>query len=212
MYSSISFEPTVSPGLVPYLLTHTRIDNYYDTDYVAGLATVATEMVESYLSRFLFTKTATWTVAHTETHGLAGQHYVYLMPWPWTTFIGRPVVPLPRPCTAINSVVMGIWGESPVTLVLDDGSGTGDYDVDTTALVGRIRWISNTFENSLKNYLQINFTGGYGSTVNEMPLSIRHAIALIVTNLFENRGDADFRIWTPAVEALLAPHRITYFG
>jgi hypothetical protein len=218
MYSSINYTPSVCPVSVDFLRKAARIDQTYDDDLIASLAITATELVEDYMSRYLITRDITWTVAHTEHYGIDGQSKLYLMPWPWTTFVALPVVPLPRPATTINSVVIGIWNETAITLVENT-----DYEIDTTAKLGRIRWISNAFENTLKNYVQVDFTSGFSANqplptsqtdlqTAYIPQRIIQAICLITTKLYESRGEDDFGIWHPGVESLLYNFRYNYFG
>jgi uncharacterized phiE125 gp8 family phage protein len=207
MYSSLSYSISPCPVSSHYLMQHTRIDNFADLDLVTAYANTATQLVESYLSRFLITRDVVWTLAHHQHHGW-GEHVMWLTPWPWTTFIQNPVAPLPRPATAVNSVSIGQWGESAIQLI----EGT-DYQVDCTASIGRIKWISNAFkDNNLKSYLQVNFTSGFGTEQTDIPTPILHAIALLVTRLYEYRGEEDVSTWTPGIESMLSPFRFTYFG
>jgi uncharacterized phiE125 gp8 family phage protein len=203
MLTSISYNPSVCPVTTQYLRQHTRISNTYDDNMLTQYATVATEMVEHYLSRFLLTQDVVWTVARDQ-HQNIGASVSWMMPWQWSAITGHNIVTLPRPTTAVNSVTIGLWGETPLVMV----EGT-DYLVDTTAAVGRIKWLSNAFSNAEKNYLQVDFTTGFSAGI---PAPILHAICLLVTNLYEERGDRPSGVWTPAIESLLAPYRFLYFG
>jgi uncharacterized phiE125 gp8 family phage protein len=204
--TTLTYSPSTCPITSALIIQHSRIDNSADANLVALYANVATEMVESYLSRFLINRSVTWTVAESGHHH---QHHrdVFLSPWPWSSFIRNPLVTLPRPASAVASVVLGVWGASDVTLT----AGT-DYVVDVTSPCGRIKWLTTAFQNSLKDHLQVTFTSGYGVDLTTVPTSIQMAIMLLTTALYENRGDTSPVVWSSAIESLLAPHRFTYFG
>ncbi len=203
MYTSlIPSTATISPLDPTFLINHSRLDQDTDEAMLDSYATVATELVENYLSRYLLNRTVTWTVSEDQT-----SHFLNLalVPWQWSLYTNRPVMELPRPTSSVTSVTLGIWGTTDQVLI----QGT-DYQLDTGSQFGRIRWISNTFMNPLHDHLQVVFTSGYG--VGNIPTPILHAITLMTTNLYEYRGDQMPDIWTPAVEALLAPYRLVYFG
>lgn len=205
MYTSLDTTPSVSPLDVAYVKSHARIYQDYDDTLLAGYLLVATELVENYLSRYLLTKTATWTTAHAHHHGF-GSNQIYLMPWQWTTFLRQPVMPLPRPVSNVSTVVLGYWSKVDATLV----EGV-DYRIDTATSLGRIEWISNLIMDPDKKHLQVTFSSGYGDTQAAVPVGIQHALLLLTTALYERRGDDSPEIWSPAVESLLAPHRYVWF-
>jgi hypothetical protein len=194
---------TVCPVSTTYIRQHSRVTSTFDDNLIDQYAIVATEMVESYLSRYLLTRQATWTVS--ENHNARG-HALSMIPWQWSSFVANPVFDLPRPCQSVISVSVGIWDQTDILLVEDR-----DYQLDLTGLVGRLRWISNAFLNPLRDHLQIVLTSGYGA-VADVPTPIIHAITLLTTNLYTNRGDQPSEIWSPALESLLAQYRFVFFG
>lgn len=207
MYTSlVPSTPTVSPVTLSFMREHTRVTSSWDDGLLSAYLVSATEMVEMYLSRYLLTRTVTWTVSEGGSHDHVGPMYS-MMPWQWSSFLRQPHMQLPRPCQSVTSVVIGIWGESDITLV----EGT-DYQLDLTGPLGRLRWIDSTFQNMLRDHIQIVFTSGYGAILtNAIPPPIIHAILLITTALYTSRGDDSPLIWTPAVVSLLANYRNVYF-
>lgn len=202
--SLIPSTSTVCPLASSWLLRHARIDQYADLDLIGIYSIVATEMVENYLSRYLLTREATWTVATAHSPNL---HEITVTPWQWSTFLANAVWQLPRPVIDVSAVVLALWDQDPVTLV----EGT-DYQIDADTSVGRLRWISNTFLSPDRSHIQVTFTSGYGSDQSAVPAPCLHAITLLTTSLYENRGDRASEIWSPAIEALLVNYRYYHFG
>lgn len=207
MYSSlVPTTPTKSPVNVGWLRQNSRITDTYDDALIASWLVVATDMVENYLSRYLLTRTVTWTIA--DDHFPAIGTNISLVPWQWTTYIQNPVLTLPRPATSVASVKIGIWAQSPDTTLT---AGT-DYNLDLLTSMARLQWITNVFLDPRRDHIQIVFTTGYGDTRETIPQPILQAIILIATALYTSRGDESPNIYTPAVEALLANYRYLYFG
>lgn len=205
-YSLTPSTPTVSPVTVSWARSHSRISSPADDAYIGSFLTVATELVENYLSRYLLTRTVTWVIGDDHyAHNWGGLNQTFV-PWQWQQFVANPVLELPRPVLTVTSVMVGLWGQSDQAMVLDT-----DYQVDLTASLGRLRWITNTFANPLRDHLAITFTTGYG-TENDIPLPIRQAIILIAAQLNYNRGDTTPEIWSTAVQALLSNYRYVWFS
>lgn len=207
MLTNLTYSPSTYPGDIYTLVQHARIDNNADATLLQMYADTATELVEAYLSRFLITRDVTWTIARDSNHPHQFANQTFLLPWYWGEWLRHPIVKLPRPATAITSVAMGIWGAADVPLI----EGT-DFATDFSLNCGRMKWLDTTYQNTCHDHLTVVFTTGYGSTLGAIPTSIQHALMLLVTSVYERRGDESPAIWSPAVEALLAPHRFNYFG
>lgn len=206
MYSNLTSPPSVCPVDINFLVRHARIDNFDDgdEDLLTMYALTATEMIESYLSRYLITRDVTWIASERPETSIYWQQ---VQPWQWSYFMKQSVVHLPRPASAVSQVAVGIWGE-PDTLLTEDV----DYWLDLTTTVGRLRWLSSTYWTAYRDHISVTFTTGYGLTSADVPVSIRHAIALLTTALWENRGDVAPDCWNPGIEALLAAHKLSYYG
>lgn len=90
-----------------------------------------------------------------------------------------------------------------------------EYQVDTTGFVGRIMpaygytWPSTPLRNMAG--IKITYKAGYGDEAADVPLKIRQAILLLISELYENREDSDtmerFEIpW--GVKALLGQDKV----
>ena len=160
--------------------------------YIGNLITVARQMVEEYLRRALITQT--W--------------YYYLNNWPESDeFIYLPFGNLQN-------------GTAPIITYTDsDGDGnifsSDDYIVDTASNLGRIvlgygeGWPTDTLYPS--NPIVIEYLCGYGTSKTDIPLAIRHAIMMIVGELYERRENTTtYQTYQLpiAAERLLYPYRL----
>lgn len=206
MYSNLTSPPSVCPVDINFLLKHARIDDVdcANKELLAVYAQSATEMVESYLSRYLLSRDVVWIASERPETSVYWQQ---VQPWQWSYFARQSILHLPRPASAVSEVAVGIWGE-PDTVLVEDV----DYWVDLTTTVGRLRWLSSTYWTSYRDHISVKFTSGFGPTPDAVPVGICHAIALLATAWFERRGDVGTSIWDDAVEALLAPYKLSYYG
>jgi hypothetical protein len=67
---------------------------------LATYGLVATEFVESYLSRYLLTKAATWIASERK----EDMWIWFNQPWQWSSFVRDAYVHLPRPIKTVTSV------------------------------------------------------------------------------------------------------------
>jgi uncharacterized phiE125 gp8 family phage protein len=87
------------------------------------------------------------------------------------------------------------------SIVYTNSAGTAatwsatEYQLDATGFVGRLSpaygysWPSETLRELAG--ITITYTAGYGATAASVPEEIRHAIMMLVGELYENREDSD---------------------
>lgn len=182
--------PDEEPVTVDEAAKHLHIDSdiYADEEeliYIESLITAARQHCESFQARCYITQT--WDL--------------YLDEFPESGEIELPGAPL-------QSVTWLKYKDSNGTLQTLD---SGDYIVDTITEPGRIvlaygeSWPTLYAEIQA---IQIRYIAGYGDA-SAVPIAIKHAILLKLTDLYEHRGEdpVDESISGP-VEALLWPDRI----
>jgi hypothetical protein len=211
MLTRLSYSPSECPIDTDVLLRqHGRIDDASFAGLLESYALVATELVEQYLGRFLLSRAVTWTAASgkPKESPLSGSAFKnsYNFFYTWLGQL-RGWVELPRPASAVVSGKYVTWDGEEVELVEGD-----DFNTDLKSEPARLRFLNVQPLSMQIAHMEVEFTSGYGATPDAIPMPIKHALLLIVTNLYENRGDTAFGIWTDAVEALLAPYRIQTFG
>jgi len=145
--------------------------NYMTSDdiYIGTLITTAREICEELQHRAYITRTYELT----------------LDAWP----CGALELPMP-PAIAISSITYidsagtaSTW--TPVT----------EYQLDATGFVGRVtpaygyQWPSATLRELAG--IKITYTAGYGATASSVPSKVRHAIMMLVGDLYENREDSN---------------------
>ncbi len=138
-----------------------------EEDDIESYITVARDMIEGHTGRRLINQT--WNY--------------YLDRWPISNTLKIPYAPLVSVSSVKYTDVDGVEG----TL------STSDYDVDINSEPGRVvlketaSWPSVTL-NPL-NPINIEYVAGYGTSTN-VPKIIKHAIKLIVGDLYENRENS----------------------
>ena len=158
-------------------------------DYLNSLIAAATGQTEQFLHRRLITQT--WKF--------------YLNQFPSDNYIKLPFGQL-QSVTSLK-----YKDEDAVESTMD----SGDYIVDIQSEPGQIVlgyeevWPTDTLLPS--NPIKIEFVCGYGLTGASVPASIKHAIKLTISDLFENRETESFMpnhaklgTW----EALLFPYKL----
>ena len=167
METTLKTEPTLEPVSLDESKQHLRIDldDTDSDDYVTGLITVSRIDVESILWRKLITQT--W--------------YAYLDDWPVGDYIELPFGKL-QSVTAIKytnvSAVEATWTSS-------------EYIVGTDYLKGRVtladgyNWPNVVLYAS--NPIEVESVCGYGATRASVPGPIKHAMKIMMAELFENR-------------------------
>ncbi len=139
-----------------------------DDTYVSTLITTARKICENYQQRAYITRT----------------YALSLDSWPCAPF-DLPMAP----AATITSIVYTNSAGTAATW-----SAT-EYQLDATGFVGRLApaygysWPSETLRELAG--ITITYTAGYGATAASVPEEIRHAIMMLVGELYENREDSD---------------------
>lgn len=163
-----------------------------DDEYIKTLLYTATKKAEQYLRRRLITQT--W--------------YTYYDAWP----IGTDEIILPFGKLQAST--------APILKYTDiDGTQTtwssDEWNADTDADPGRITleygytWPTVTL--APQNPIVIEFVCGYGDTGDDIEDSIKHAMKLIIDDLYNNRGDIVIGTITSNMKIvgdLLMPYRL----
>jgi len=166
---TLTTNPAVEPVSVEELKMHLRVTHAEDDAYIREAATAAREWCERYTGQQFIA--ATYTLKMDE-------------------FPCGPIY-LPRP--PLSSV-------TSVSYVDSDGDSqtlaTSKYDVDDSdgERVGSIAEAYNEYWPSTRdevNSVTVVYVAGYGTGPSDVPSGIRHAIKLIVTDMYYNRCGCD---------------------
>lgn len=169
--------------------THLNIDHTNDDDYIDGLITAARRRAELFCRRKFITATLTG----------------YMHNWP----AGDAIV---LPYGNLQSVTSVTYTDTAGTAAT---FSTDDYIVETATEPGRIvlgygkSWPSASLYPS--NPIAIVFAAGYGTTTDTVPDMIRHAIKIMVADMYEQREDfltGTIHKYLDAVKNLLIPYRL----
>lgn len=176
--------------------SHLRVDLDWtdDDDYINTLIASATQSVEQFLHRRLITQT--W--------------YLYLMKWPDESNIVLPFGKL----QSVTSIKYKDSAGDETTW------GTDQYIVDTNSDPGEVvldyEKVYPTVTLYPSNPITIEFVCGYGTAGSDIEDSIRHAIKLTISDLYENRETVVITggislIELPTIINLLTPFKIFGF-
>ena len=145
--------------------------NYMTADdtYISSLITTAREICEEYQGRAYITRTYEYTIDE----------------WPCEDYIELPF----PPAASITSIIS----------TLSDGStstwNASQYQLDTTGFTSRLSpaygysWPSETLREMAG--IKITYIAGYGATAASVPNRAKHAIMMLVGELYENREDSN---------------------
>lgn len=189
--------PTVEPVTLTEAKLHLRLattvalaETYTtEDDLLTDMLAAAREQVERYLDRSLITQSRT----------------LYLAAWPAGRYITLPYPPL-KSVTGVYYWIDDAVAESTLA--------AADYSVDTYVEPGRIvldddaSWPTDTLR--AMTPIRVVYTAGYG-VATDIPAPVRAAIKLILTDLYEHRGEVVVGVSVdriPAVERLLATYRM----
>lgn len=184
MITKIVTSAALTPVTAAEIETYSIITAGQDTALLTRLIEAATAAVEDYLCRKLITQT--WKM--------------FLDRWPQDGIIKVFFGDL----QSVTHVKYTDVDESTETF------STDYYLVDANSVPGRIllgygdSWPSDTL--SARYPIEIQFVTGYGAATTNVPQDIRHAIMLMVGEMYDNRTP-EAKIST-AVESLLYKHRI----
>lgn len=189
--TTISTGPTVEPISLDEAKVHARIEESEDDAYVLSLIVAAREYVQKFTRRQLIT--ATWKLLLDDFPGVGG---TIELPFP--------------PLQSVGSI----------TYIDNNGdSQTLDsslYRVDTDTEPGRVtpaygeQWES---ARSITGAVTVTYDAGYGATGSTVPMAIRQALKLLVSQWYENREPTISGTITKvpfAAESLLWPYRVNF--
>jgi uncharacterized phiE125 gp8 family phage protein len=161
---SVVTAPTAEPVTVSEVKANARIDIDDDDTLIARKIIAARELAEVYIKRSFVTQTLRLTLDQ--------------MPG-WMFYLPRP------PLVSVTSVKYVDLNGTQQTI------SSGNYIVDTYSHPGRITPAYNVDWPSAReqiNAIEVVYVAGYGAA-SAVPQSIKEAIALTVTQYYENRGD-----------------------
>ena len=186
---------------------HLRVDHTYDDNLIGLYLSAAREWIESYLGRNLAVQQFLWVSAKAPFVGAAPfvalPYPIQVNPlwYPWPDAINQPT-DLPRtPLVSVDAVGYGAWGQPETELP------ASSYQVD--AELGRLRLAPGAVPGG-HDHLSVRFTAGF-TDPRAIPSSIIAGVLMLLTHLYENRGDAPAEPPAPIVR-LLAMHRRLTFG
>jgi uncharacterized phiE125 gp8 family phage protein len=189
----ITSQPAAEPITVSEAKAHLRVDHTTDDTYIESLITASRVWAERYQARAYINQT--WKM--------------YLDAFPVQGYIPIPIAPL----SSVTSITyVDINGD---TQTLD----AARYQVDSKVQPSRVylapgvSWPSTRFEQ--KNAVTITFVAGYGATSASVPASMKHAIKMLVSDMYQNResevvGKSVATLQT-AAKALLDQNRLYKF-
>jgi len=165
---SLVSPPTVEPVSLAEARAHARVDDTADNSLVSALIAAARRTAEAYTRRAFITQS--WAM--------------YMDQAPTDNFLEIPKAPL----VGISSIVTYSDADAATTFA------SSNYYVDLITKPGRVvlrataSWPTFT---RVSNGFFVDFVAGYGATGSDVPADIRQAILMIVSHLYENRGDTD---------------------
>jgi uncharacterized phiE125 gp8 family phage protein len=175
--------PAVEPVTLAEALAHTRVDDSADNSLVQALIVAARRAAEAYTRRAFISQS--WAM--------------YLDQAPAGNFLEIPKAPL----IGISSIQTFTDADVATTFA------SSNYYVDLITKPGRVvlrtaaSWPTPT---RAASGFVVNFRAGYGATGSHVPADIRQAILMIVSHLYENRGDAESDMPRVA-QMLLEPYK-----
>ncbi len=201
------------------LRTHLRQPSPLDDDYLKTvILPTAVDAVEQYISRTLITKNLRMWMDFIPGMGRDdsyNQNGVIEAPvsysggtsFRWFDLMSAPVTEV----TSINFIT-----DAGDEVVFDDANYIADFsDPDANARIILQRGSVWPTDLRVAKSLFIDYKAGYGAAT-DVPASLKHAVLLIATALYTNRGDSadaqDMVLHFPAITALLNPYRIIKIG
>lgn len=163
--TEITVAPTVEPLTVAEAKAHLRVDHTTDDSYIESLIKAARRTAEQFQSRAYITQT--WKL--------------YLDDFPSGKEIKLPVAPV----ASVSSITyVDLQGDTQTW-------DSANYQVDTKAAIPRIvlspivSWPN--VETDRINAVTITFIAGYGATSASVPENIKHAMKLIISDMYQHR-------------------------
>ncbi len=201
--------PTVEPISLEQAKAHLRVDTTDQDDLIEALITAAREKVEDETGRALITQTLEIALDYfVEPPDLRWVTYPYLTP--------VKALRLPRPPLIALKQVSYYNGDGNIIMLHDEvGSPTvvSDLVVDTYSCPGRLVPASGGNWPAVQdraNAVTIRYTAGYGDDGEDVPMTIRQAMLLLIGHYHDNPssvGDSMAEI-PMGVDFLLQRHRV----
>lgn len=210
IYSALTVvtPPAVEPVTLATAKAHLRVDNNDDDTLIATYLTAARNWAEEYLGRTLITQQLQYVIQPQPFTGafpylaLPFPVAIYPLWYPWPDAMNYPTE-LPRaPVQSVDAISYGVWGSPDVVIAADQ------YQADLN--FGRIQFTPGAAPPS-SDHLAITFTAGYGADGSAVPGAIIAGILMLLSAMYENRGDVPGE--PPATaRMLLAMYRRVSFG
>jgi uncharacterized phiE125 gp8 family phage protein len=179
---------TTPPALEPVSLAeakaHLRLDTTADDLLVAGLITAARQHIEKSMQIALISQSLS----------------LFLDAWP---ALQNPIALPKAPILQLLAVRTFARDDTPTSLRLSE------FEVDRGPPPRIAMRSSATPSSALRrlNAIEIAFTAGFGTSPNDVPQPIRHALLHLMAHLYEHRGLPSADAAAPVTEALLTPWR-----
>lgn len=197
--------PETGPLLLDEIRAHLKMDaTGSDTD-LAAIAAAAAALLEQHTGLVLISRQASlylddWPTAMGHMpwwQGVAaGSMAAFTRTVEYLSLPVRPVTAIEAVTTFDNAGGETVW--SPSSYGLTPGLEPGIYRKGAS-------WPA---PGRRAEGIRIDLTAGFGESWNDIPADIRQALLMLVTSLFENRGDTGADpIRTSGVHMLLAPYR-----
>jgi len=183
--------PTIEPLTISDIESHSRLYSPDERVLIESYIVAARELVETWTNRALITQT--WVL------------------WLDSFPCGHMSIPRP-PLQAVTSITY--FDEAG-----EEGTFSAEnYIVDTASVPGRVAlnasamWPTTTLR--AVNGVRVEFVAGYGDTADDVPMTIRQAMRLLVADWYENREATlimqgiTVEALPTGVDALLRSHRI----
>lgn len=175
----VTVQPTAHPVTLAEAKAHLKVEHTADDSYITALIGAATKMAETCTNRIFTTRTILQRLDE----------------WP-----GMTIYPNVVPVISVVSIkyrdANGVLQTVPNT----------DYDTDDTEpyrIRTKTQWPDT---NNVIGNIELTYQAGYGQSASLTPEPIRHAILLIIGDMYENRQDSQ-RTLPTASEHLLNPYR-----
>ena len=174
--------------------------NLSDAQLIDEVIATATQMIEYYTARAIMTQTLEMHfVPEPTVEVIAGQLYSGYDSLPSTIKLWRP------PLVSVASTGIKAVEENGTEHVQ---AATKYYVNTSSSNVGKIVLLSGSSWDYYPNgSYKIQYVAGYGATVDKVPPPIRHAIKLMVSQLYGTRERGDITL-TPEIKTVLDELRI----
>lgn len=194
--------PQNEPVSVEYIKTYLHIDHNHEDDLIAHLIQTARQAIESYTVRSLLRQA--WRFTFNAGFGTALSNAEYL---PGRKGQGEHGIELPR--SPFISLI-----DKPKLVDAYGSHDIQDYRLDMTERIARLYFTSSlTSTLQARGCIQVDFWAGYGQTIEEIPNPLRHAMLMMVGQLYAYQASANDNSMTllplePAIIQLIKPYKI----